>query len=184
MCFEFIFCKHVMNLRIYFIAIHLACFLCHLNSTVWHKCTLQRLICLKSYYFLKILQIFINVSRSICSQACNNLSFHVKHTVIGTLCFLQLLQFSPQLVCSLGRALQEGIVSVIRGIIVTDKITNVDLFFPTASAEAFPLCKIFHSCTSFFLFCSSPRILKNCYWFNDCSIRYCFFPVNRFGTCF
>ena len=151
MCFELIFCKHIVDLRIYLVAVHFACLLSHFDSAVWHKCTLQRLVCLKSYNLLKILQVFRNISWSVCGQACDNLCLHVKHTIVGTLCFLQLLQLSPQFVSSLGRAFQERIVSVIRGIIVTDKITNVNLFFPTTSFEAFPLCKIFHSCTSFFI---------------------------------
>ena len=149
MSFEFIVIENIFNFITYFVSIGFACLLSHFDTAVWHKCTFERFVCLKSYYFLKVFEVFVNVSRTICSQRCDNFCLHVQNSAVCTLCFLQFLKFAPEFVCSLCRSFQEGIISIIWCVVQLDKVTNVDLFFPTVPFKAIPLFKIFHSFTSF-----------------------------------
>ena len=57
-----VFRKDLMKLRARFIAIGLASLLSHLDSSIWHECTLQRLICLQTNNLLQLLRILTKIS--------------------------------------------------------------------------------------------------------------------------
>ena len=143
MCFM-VFGKDLMKLWIWFISIHFTGFLSHFDSAVWHKCTFQRLVCLQTDNLLHIFHAVINISSSICSDACYNIRLHIKDTALCSLFFLKFRYFSPQTICCLCRSLQERIISVIWCVVVLNKIADVYAFFPESSSETIPLFKILH----------------------------------------
>ena len=75
-CFM-VFIKNFIKLWIWCVTISCTCLFCHLNTTIWHKRTFQRLVCLKTNNFLQIFQFFFNISRAICSQRRYNLCLHI-----------------------------------------------------------------------------------------------------------
>ena len=153
-CFKFVVMENVFDLVAYFVSVSLTCLLCHFDTTVWHECTFQRFVCLQTNNFFKIFEVFIDVSRAICCQRCNNLCLHIQNAAFCTLFFLEFLQFAPQTVCSLCWSLQEFLISVIWSIVVLNKVTYVDAFFPESSGKAIPLFKFSHLLCSFLvLFC-------------------------------
>ena len=72
-----IFVKNFVKFGIRRIPISGTSLLCHLNSAIRHKGTLQRLVCLKAHNFFHILQLFLNIPRTICSQSGHNLCLHI-----------------------------------------------------------------------------------------------------------
>ena len=138
-CLEFIIMENIFDLVTYFISVSFACLLCHFDTTIWHKSTFQRFICLKTNNFFQIFQIFIDISGTICGQRCNNFCLHIQNAAFCTFFFLKFLKFAPEFVCSLCRFFQERSISFIRCIVHADKVTYVDFFFPTVSFETFPL---------------------------------------------
>ena len=149
MSLKFIVVENIFNFITYFVSIGFACLLCHFDTTVWHECTFERFVGLKSYNLFQILEVFINISRTISSQRGYNFCLHVQNSAVCTLCFLQFLKFTPKFVCCLSRSFQEGIVPIIWCVVQLNKVTNVDFLFPTVPFKAIPLFKIFHSFTSF-----------------------------------
>ena len=141
-CFELIIMEDIFDLVTYVISVSLACLLCHLDSAVWHESTFQRFVCLKTYNLLEIFKLLVDISRTICCNACNYFCLHIENAAFGTLFFLKLLKFTPEFVCCLCRSFQEGSISVVWCVVHADKVTNVDLLFPTIAFESVPLLKI------------------------------------------
>ena len=143
MCFM-IFCKDFMKLRTWFISIHFTGFFSHFNSAVWHECTFQRLVCLQTDNLLQIFHAVIDISSSVCSDACYNISLHIKNAAFCSFFFLKLRYLSPQTVCCFCRSLQERIISIIRCVVILNKVADIYAFFPESSSETVPLFKILH----------------------------------------
>ena len=78
------------------------------------------------------------------SDTGNNVGIHIQNAALCALLFLKTLQDSPQLVGSLGRASQEGLISLVRLVVMLDKITGVYFFFPQAAVKSIPLIKVSH----------------------------------------
>ena len=116
----------------------------HADAAERHESALQRLVRLKTHDLLQILQVFVDVAGLMGSQGRNNLGVHIQDAALGAFFLLQLLQSAPQLVGRFGRADQEGFVTVVRLIVLLDKVTNVDFFLPDGTLEAIPLLKIVH----------------------------------------
>ena len=62
-----IFCEDFVELFRRLIAVCSTSLLCHLDTTIWHKGTLQRLIGLQTYNLFKVFQAFVDVSSTISS---------------------------------------------------------------------------------------------------------------------
>ena len=116
----------------------------HADAAERHESALQRLVRLKTHDLLQILQVFVDVAGLMGSQGRNNLGVHIQDAALGAFFLLQLLQSAPQLVGRFGRADQEGFVTVVRLIVLLDKVANVDFFLPDGTLEAIPLLKIVH----------------------------------------
>ena len=67
MCFV-IFSENFMKLLAWFVAVSLAGLLSHFNSTIRHKCTFQRFVCLKTNYLLQIFHAVIDIC---CAVSCD-----------------------------------------------------------------------------------------------------------------
>ncbi len=136
--------KDLVQLRRGLVAVGGAGLLCHLDAAIGHKGALEGLVGLQADDLLQILQTFVNVTGAVSGQAADHIGLHVQHAALGALGLLQLLQGTPQLVGRFGGAGQERLVAVVRGVILLDKVTHVDFFFPDTAFKAFPLFKIDH----------------------------------------
>ena len=141
-CLELVVVEDIFDLVAYVISVSLACLLCHLDSAVWHESTFQRFVCLKTYNLLKVFQLLIDISRTVCCDSCYYLCLHIKNAALGTLLFLKLLKFAPEFISCLCRLFQERSVSVIWCVVHADEVTNVDFLFPTIAFESVPLLEI------------------------------------------
>ena len=136
--------KNLMELWIRSITICSQGLLCHSDTAVRHKSSLQRFISLKTYDLLVVLHGLIDISRTISIDIGNNICLHIQHATLGSLLLLILLKLSPEPVRALCRSLKETLISVIRGVVFLDKVTNVDIIVPVTRREAFPCFKICH----------------------------------------
>ena len=93
------------------------------------------------------------VCRAICCDTADNFCLHIKHSAFGPLLLLQLLKFSPQTICCVRRYFQEGLIPIVRGVVVLDKVANIHALFPQSSRKTTPLFKICHNSLTSFLFC-------------------------------
>ena len=62
-----IFREDFVKLFRWLIAISGACLLCHLDATVGHEGTFQRLVGLQTYYLFEVFKTFVDVSWSVSS---------------------------------------------------------------------------------------------------------------------
>ena len=139
-----VLCKNMMQLFGRLISIGRACLLCHLDSAIWHECTLQRLIRLQSNHLFKLFHIFVDITGRICSKSGYDLCLHIQHTALLTLLFLKLLQFTPELFCRFCRVCQKALITVVRLIVFLDKVTYIYIFFPFSSGKTGPGSFCFH----------------------------------------
>ena len=117
------------------VSVHLECFLSHLDTTIRHKCSLKWLVCLKTYDLLKILCLWINVTRTICCNAGYNICVLLQYTTVVSLCLLKSLKLIPELVRSICWSCKEALVSIIRCVVVLDEVSYVALFLPESTCE-------------------------------------------------
>ena len=143
--------KNMVQLFGRLVAVGRACLLRHLDSTIRHKCTLQRLIRLQSDDFLEFLHFFLDIASRISSQTGYDLCLHIQHTTLLALLFLKLLQFAPQLFRRVGGSYQKMLVTLIRLIIFLDKVPYIYIFFPFSSGKTGPGSLCFHSSVLRFL---------------------------------
>ena len=136
--------KDLVQLFAGLIAVGRAGLLSHLDAAVGHESTLQGLIGLQADDLFQVLQLGVDVAGAVGGQAGNDLGLHIQNAALGTLGLLQLLQCAPELIGGLGGASQERLVAVIRGVVLLDKVADVDFLFPDAAFKAFPLFKIDH----------------------------------------
>ena len=130
--------KNLVQLRIRMVSVHLARFLCHLDSAEGHERTLQRLVGLKSDHLLQILHGLVDISGAICGQRGNHLRLLIQDAALLTLFLLQLLQSSPKLVSCFGRICQEALISLIRCVVLLDKVAHVALASPDVALKPVP----------------------------------------------
>ena len=130
--------KNLVQLRIRMVSVHLARFLCHLDSAEGHERTLQRLVGLKSDHLLQILHGLVDISGAICGQRGNHLRLLIQDAALLTLFLLQLLQSSPKLVSCFGRICQEALISLIRCVVLLDKVAHIALASPDVALKPVP----------------------------------------------
>ena len=116
----------------------------HLDAAVGHEGALQGLIGLQADDLFQILQLGVDIAGAVGGQTGDDFGLHVQNAALGALLFLQFLQSAPQLVGSVGRAGEEALIAVIRGVVLLDEVTGVDFLFPDAAFKAFPLFEICH----------------------------------------
>jgi len=136
--------KDLVQLLAGLVAVGGAGLLCHLDAAVGHKGTLQRLVGLQADDLLQVFQALIDVAGAVSGQAADHFRLHIQHAALGALFFLQLLQGTPQLIGSLRGVRQERLVAIVRGVVLLDKVADVDFLFPDTALKAFPLFKIDH----------------------------------------
>jgi len=130
-----IICKDLVEVLVWLVSVHLECFLSHLDTTIRHKCSLKWLVCLKTYDLLKILCLWINVTRTICCNAGYNICVLLQYTTVVSLCLLKSLKLIPELVRSVCWSCKEALVSIIRCVVVLDEVSYVALFLPESTCE-------------------------------------------------
>ena len=97
--------KYLMQLGIRLIAVSAARFLSHFDTAERHKCTFERLVCLKTYDLFKVFHIFIDITGFVCGKSGYNVCIHIQNAAFGAFLFLKLLQLAPKLVCGVRRTL-------------------------------------------------------------------------------
>ena len=132
----------VNNLWVNFITVGLACSHCHTNAAVYHQSALERLVSLETNNLLKW---FVNVASLVGGDSGNLLGIHIKYaTVCGLLC-KEIHNIRPKLCGSLGWTSEEGIITVIRGVILLNEVSDINSSLPVATDKAVPslLCLCF-----------------------------------------
>ena len=133
-----------MKFRVWFISVSFACFLSHFDSTERHKCTFQRFVSLKTHNLFFIFQFFADITWTVSGKRRYHFCFHIQNAAFCTFFFLEFLKLAPELVCCFGRVCKEWRISLVRCVVVLDKITNVDFFFPESSFKSLPLFFLHH----------------------------------------
>ena len=113
--------EDLVKLRIRCVTIGGAGLLCHLDTTVWHECSLQRLISLKTYDLLEILLCLVDICCAVSGDAGNDLGLHIEHAALCTLFLLKCLYLVPKLLCRFGRTSKEAGITIINGVILLDE---------------------------------------------------------------
>ena len=130
--------ENLVQLLWWLVAVCCTSLLCHLDTTVRHEGTLQRLIGLQTNYLLQLLSTLANIGSTISCQSWNNFCFHIKHTTLGTLLLLEFLQHSPKGVGSLSRFCQERLIAVVASVVVLNEVTKIHFTLPLVSLETSP----------------------------------------------
>ena len=113
--------ENLVKLRIRCVTIGGACLLCHLDTAVWHECSLQRLIGLKTYDLLEILLRLVDICCAVSGDAGNDLGLHIEHAALCTLFLLKCLYLVPKLLCRFGRTSKEAGITIINGVVLLDE---------------------------------------------------------------
>ena len=130
--------EYLLIFRVYFIAIGAGGLHGHLDAAVRHERALQRLVRLKTDHFLVTFQFIINIPRTICGKACDDLGLALKDTAAGSLFLLKFLQSSPKFVRSFCRACKEALIAFINRIIILDEISYIDVIRPVRPFKTTP----------------------------------------------
>ena len=72
------------------------------------------------------------------------MGIHIQNAALCALFLLELLNLAPQLVGGVSRACEEGLVAVVRCVVVLDEVTCVYFFLPDLAFKTFPLLKYLH----------------------------------------
>jgi hypothetical protein len=118
------------DLRIYFIAVVGASLLCHTDTAVRLKGTLEGLVSLEAYDGLLAL---VKVARAVRGDGGDNLGVHVKNAAGFSFLLLKIKNHVPKVLGVLGGASQERLITVIGMIISLDEVTNVNFLVPLAT---------------------------------------------------
>ena len=144
-----VFCEDFVQLLRRLVAVRCAGLLSHLDAAIGHEGTLQRFVGLQTDDALQILCLWVNVTGTVGGHRTDDFRLHIQHAAFGTLCLLQLLKLTPKGVRSLGRSYEETLVTIVSGVVVLDKVSNVDFVEPFHALEASPflshklcLCKV------------------------------------------
>ena len=137
--------KNFNQFRVYFISVIFAGLHCHLDSTVGHERSLQRLVCLQSDNLLQVLHGLVNVSGAVCGKGGHHFSLHIQDAALGSLFLLQLLQRSPELIGSFRRTCQEGFVSIVWLVVILNELPDIDFLFPESALKSIPFFHFYHA---------------------------------------
>ena len=129
------------------VAVGGTCLFSHLDTTVGHECTLQWFVGLQSYNGFQVLCLLTDVGSRISSHRTDHLCLHVENTTLGTLLLLQFLQLSPKNVGCLRWSGKKRIVTIVRRVVILNKISYIDFIEPLYALEASPL--FVHKCDKF-----------------------------------
>ena len=138
-----VLCKEFHDLRIHMIAVIFAGFYCHTDTAVGLERAFERFICLKTYngFF-----IFVQVARAVGRNGRYDPGIHIQNAAFGLFFLCQFHNLVPQVFCSLGRPLKKVFISVIGGIVLLDKVTNIDFLFPDTAVKRFPFFEHIADC--------------------------------------
>ena len=134
--------KDLVQLFRRFITIRCARLFGHLDASVRHKRTLQRLICLQAYDSFKLLSALSDICCTISRKTRNHFRLHIEHSAFGAFFLLESFQDSPQFVGGCCRTSKEVFVAIVSSVVVLNKVTNVYLICPFGSFKTSPL--LFH----------------------------------------
>ena len=132
----------VNNLWVNFITVGLACSHCHTNAAVYHQSALEGLVSLETNNLLKW---FVNVASLVGGDSGNLLGIHIKYTTVCGLLCKEIHNIRPKLCSSLSWTSEEGIITVIRGVILLNEVSDINSSLPVATDKAVPslLCWCF-----------------------------------------
>ena len=120
------------------------------NTAVDVQGALERLIGLKTNDGLALGVSGVDVASGVAHDTGNGLGIHVEHAALLALLEEQSHDVVPQLGGALGGTDEERLVALVGGVVLLDKVADVNLVQPIAAFEAFPC--LLHFCDH------SPRV--------------------------
>ena len=120
------------------------------DTAVDVQSALERLIGLKTNDGLALGVSGVDVASGVAHDTRNGLGVHIEDTALLALLKQQVENLAPQLLGTLGRAGEERLVALVGGVVLLDKVADVNLVQPIAAFEAFPC--LLHFCDH------SPRV--------------------------
>ena len=130
--------EDLMKLRTRRIAVGRAGLLGHLDAAIGHEGTLEGLVRLKADDLLKIL---LKVTGLVRVNVADDVRIHVQDTTLRALFLLENLQLGPKLVRRIRRRRKERSITVVRSIVQTNELADIDFLLPMSPNKAFPFCK-------------------------------------------
>ena len=133
-----VFSKDLVEVGVGLVAVLLASFFGHLDAAEGHEGALERLIGLQPHDLFQVLETLVDVARLVARDGGDDVGVHVQHAAVPAFFGLQALQFVPQFLGSVRRARQEGLVSVVGGVVALNKIADVNFALPESTFKAIP----------------------------------------------
>ena len=99
---------------------------------------LQGLVGLEADDGLELGVLGIDVAGLVAGDAGDDLGVHIQDAALLALLEHEAHDLVPKLDGALGRTGQEGLVTLVGGVVLLDEVADVDLDLPVASVEAFP----------------------------------------------
>ena len=96
---------------------------------------LERLVSLKTDDGLLVL---VDVAGRVSGDARHDLGVHVEDAALLALLLEQAENRVPQVLRALGRTGEEGLVTLVRGVVALDEVANIHLALPITSGKTFP----------------------------------------------
>ena len=127
--------EELLDFGIEMIAVILAGLLCHTDPAVGHQGTLEGLIGLEADDGLLLL---IQITGAVAENGGNDLGIHIQDAACLALLLGELQHLIPQGGGIGGGALQEAVIAIVRGVVLHDKITHINLGFPATAIKFFP----------------------------------------------
>ena len=127
-----------MELRIWCIAVGGAGLLCHFDSSVGHKGSLQGFIGLQAHNFFQALQFLFDIGGGISIDSGNHFSFHIQYAALLPFFFLQTLHIVPKDLGVFCGLLQEVCIPVIGSIVSLDKVSDIHILYPVTFCKTIP----------------------------------------------
>ena len=135
----------VHDLRVDLVAVLLARGHGHADAAVDHEGALERLLGLKAHDLLERL---VDVAGGVGDDRGDEVGVHVEDAAGIALLLEEVHDLIPELGRVLGGTGEEGLVAVVRGVVLLDEVTDVDLVLPVATHKALP-CFLTHCSRSF-----------------------------------
>ena len=129
--------EEFLHIRIQSIAVVSTCLLCHTDAAVGLQGTLKRGIGLKAYnsFFG-----FIKISGTMGRNGGNDFGIHIQDTAGFSFLTAQIQNLIPKLQGILCRSGKKSFISVIRVVILLDKIAHIDFVLPVTAYKTIPFC--------------------------------------------
>ena len=125
----------LLNLGRNLVAVLLARITDHTHAAERIACTLKRLIGLQTDNYLVVL---VEIARAERRDGDNGLGVDIAYTALFTLLREQCVELLTQRSRACGSRSQKSAVTIIRGVILLDKIADIDLVFPVAAIKVVP----------------------------------------------